>query len=555
MSGIEIGSLTAFPGRRFNYWQTRASGALKTWDQLGCKDHVPPEALDVLSQRITRFESLSKAYIDNQKVMARKERFRQIGTVKRIGKELEAIIQRTSRLAIVAEAYCKGNHGDYHDANGRCSLCHKKGKNSSASPPTTATETLTEHDPTLSPGFRSHETRTVIETNGVIRETTTRIYCAPGHVTTPSTGSPPLVTNGGEDSESLKESGGEGSGNLEQSGGEGSGNLEQSSEPVGLQLTGIDIPEIEVELIYAISRNRLDRPNVPRASPGLHSGVGVSAVGARSLAPLDGVFAGEAQMRRWLRGDCAEEGATKSRNQLRSGSENAPRWCLPEVVARVVTVAARASCLRDRKMCEDRRGVGGVVGDPHRLVATRGILRQLAFDGETYLYHRNAGKSYHGSMAILIPKNVASKRSFKMTARVNFRFSIAAALPDATQGPNSSSGANTPMASGKYPRTGSSKIPKRRSASWRLQTQTLSKNKENIAPSVRRAAVPPPPPPKAKEPTDYRHELQKSQRKIRHLCTKQKNLKDLVLNLKVAEKTREQDHKEAMRARGQLGAP
>ncbi|KAJ6607762.1 hypothetical protein B0H10DRAFT_1955963 [Mycena sp. CBHHK59/15] len=58
-------------------------------------------------------------------------------------------------------------------------------------------------------------------------------------------------------------------------------------------------------------------------------------------------------------------------------------------------------------------------------------------------------------MAILIPKNVASKRSFKritmecvsvmltrditVTARVNFRFSIAAALPDVTQGPNSSS--------------------------------------------------------------------------------------------------------------------
>ncbi|KAJ7268350.1 hypothetical protein C8J57DRAFT_1228063 [Mycena rebaudengoi] len=85
------------------------------------------------------------------------------------------------------------------------------------------------------------------------------------------------------------------------------------------------------------------------------------------------------------------------------------------------------------------------------------------------------------------------------------------------------------MASGKYRRAGSSKTPKRRSAARQLQTKSLRKDQENIPPPLA-LEVPPLP---TKPAPNYRHELQKAQRKIRHLRSSQDNVKEKLGTLQI----------------------
>ncbi|KAJ6625299.1 hypothetical protein B0H10DRAFT_2002921 [Mycena sp. CBHHK59/15] len=172
---VEIVLHKALPGRRFKYWQTRASKALKIWNALESKAYVPSEDAAKMTKLIRVFDDKSKEYRNNHKELNRKQRFGMIKFVKEVEKNIESLITVTSHMAMAAEADCMAKHRALYDAHGRCPECIIKSKTSLASAPTSESA-VTLPDPTLFPGFVSQETRTVLQTNGFIREITTRTF-------------------------------------------------------------------------------------------------------------------------------------------------------------------------------------------------------------------------------------------------------------------------------------------------------------------------------------------------------------------------------------------
>ncbi|KAJ7080892.1 hypothetical protein B0H15DRAFT_953240 [Mycena belliarum] len=93
-------------------------------------------------------------------------------------------------------------------------------------------------------------------------------------------------------------------------------------------------------------------------------------------------------------------------------------------------------------------------------------------------------------------------------------------------------GTPSSMATGEWPRAGSSKKAKKRSPAQKLQSKKLTQ-KENIPPVPIVAKSAP------KPVVDHRHELDKAKRKIRHLTKKNQTISDENSGLKITSKTRE----------------
>ncbi|KAJ7028525.1 hypothetical protein C8F04DRAFT_62205 [Mycena alexandri] len=179
------------PNTRFEYWQTRATKSLQMWDDLQCKGHVDEETRTEVSAMIAAFETKSLDYKANKKTLNHKARLRAVEVVGQTETAMSDVIVRTSQMAWNKEAYCLKYHRHLR-VNEVCPKCDThvtpSGRSPESGPPTLVVPNpppvtdLTLADLCLSPGFVSHESTTVFETDGIRREIHTKACRIPSPI-------------------------------------------------------------------------------------------------------------------------------------------------------------------------------------------------------------------------------------------------------------------------------------------------------------------------------------------------------------------------------------
>ncbi|KAJ7028524.1 hypothetical protein C8F04DRAFT_62177 [Mycena alexandri] len=179
------------PNTRFEYWQTRATQSLKMWDGLKCKSQVDEETRIEVTAMIAAFETKSLDYKANKKTLNHKARIRAVEVVGQTETAMSNVIVRTSQMAWNKEAHCLKYHRHLR-VNEVCPKCNthvtSSGRSPESGPPTLVVPTpppvtdLTLADLCLSPGFVSHESTTVFETDGIRREIHTKACRIPSPI-------------------------------------------------------------------------------------------------------------------------------------------------------------------------------------------------------------------------------------------------------------------------------------------------------------------------------------------------------------------------------------